>query len=348
MTIIRKSAIKRSKYENTTDGNKRYVEALYQEYLINALKDDVKFTLTLGTQSRLKINDTMKELANAKTTSSTILSRSETSFIIGTVLGDSSLQYSNKLSLNPRLSCSHSSRQSEWGFWKAQILWQILMGTSDRAATISYQSPKNSYQEKAIPAYPDERLCRMKIQTPSSPCLKTIHNLMYKDNRKAILRRYLNYTDSIFLMSLWLDDGSLNGGNLGMFSLVMFSAQELDIFCEWIKIAWNLNMKRTPETKTNTGETIYPRGVLFTDQDESQNFLRLVAPLIPVKTMIYKVCWFSQNNPEATERWKTELKSLVRFKWHDVIDSYYKTIDISIKNHLRNRTLILESNFIDN
>ena len=95
MTIIRKSAIKRSKYENTTDGNKRYVEALYQEYLINALKDDVKFTLTLGTQSRLKINDTMKELANAKTTSSTILSRSETSFIIGPVLGDSSLQYSN-------------------------------------------------------------------------------------------------------------------------------------------------------------------------------------------------------------------------------------------------------------
>lgn len=342
MTIIRKTSIEREKYANTTEGNKLYIEALYQEYLVNASKDSVTCFLPIGLPSKLEINDTMKELANIKTIDKVNLSRSEISFIIGTVLGDSSLQYSNNSNINPRLICAHSIRQSEWVFWKAQVLWQILMRNQDRAATISYQSSENSYQSKAKPAFTGEFLCRIRIQTPSSPSLKTIHNLMYRGNKKVILRKYLNYTDSLFLMALWLDDGSLNSGYSGMFSLVMFSESELDIFCSWMRVAWNLQMKRTTAVKIDTNESIYPRGVSFINQDELQAFLRIVAPLIPVKTMIYKVCWCSQNNPEATQRWKTELKTLVRKEWHTTIDSYYDIIDSSIKNNSKDRTLIID------
>ena len=346
MTIIRKSKIKKNDFENTTEGNRNYIQALYQEYLVNATVDNVHRSLVVGKRSKININDSMKNLANARTSNNTVLSRSETSFIIGTVLGDSSLQYSSPLNTNPRLSCVHSARQSEWVFWKSEILWQILSRQDNRPATTSYQSPENSYQNSAIPTYVGETFCRIRVQSPVSPCLKTIRNLMYVGSRKVISRDYLNYTDSMFLMVLWLDDGSLNSGYRGMFSLVIFSSYDLEIFCEWMLIAWGLNMKCSEAITNDRGITMYPRGVYFTDQDELKNFLRIVAPLIPVKTMIYKVCWSSQNNPEATQRWKTELKSLIRKEWHEVVDSYYNIVNTSLQDNLGDRTLVIESNYI--
>lgn len=346
MIIIRKSRVNKGNYENTTDGNRKYVAELYKEYLANAAQENVWSYLVPGTPSQIDINDTMKELANLQARNVT-LSRSEVSFLIGTVLGDSSLQYSSASNTNPRLSCAHSARQSEWLFWKAQILWQILTQQTEprgRAATTSYQSPKNSHQEKAIPAYDGEVFCRIRLQTPVSPCLTTLHKLMYQGKDKVILRSYLNYTDSTFLMALWLDDGSLNSGYQGMFSLVMFSEKELDRFCKWMKVAWNLDMTRSALKQNEKKIDIYPRGVYFNNQDQLKNFLRIVAPLIPVKTMIYKVCWCAQNNTDATQRWKTELKGLIREEWHTTIESYYENL-VGESNTLGRRTLIIESNY---
>lgn len=346
MTIIRKSLVKKEDYENTTIGNKRYVRALYQEYLANARADNVNSSLVVGMKSKISINDSMKNLANAKTRNNVILSRSEVSFIIATSMGDASIQYSNCFNVNPRLSFAHSARQADWVFWKSQIIWQIISRSNTRAATASYQSPENSFQQNARPAYDGETFCRIRIQSPASPCLKTIRNLMYKGSTKVISRDYLNYTDSIFLMTLWLDDGSLNSGYSGMFSLVRFSEQDLEIFRDWIKVAWDLNMRISKGEKNDNGEILYPRGIHFSDQDELRKFLRIVAPLIPVKTMIYKVCWLAQNNPKETKRWKTELKSLVRTEWHETIDSYYDVVARSLENNLRDRTLVIESNLV--
>lgn len=343
MTIIIKSRVNRAKYDKTTDGNKKYVAELYREYLVNANQDNVNLYLISGKPSNINVNDCMKNLANA-TARGITLSRSEVSFIIGTCLGDSSLQYSNPSNVNPRLSCAHSARQSEWLFWKAQILWQIINRTNDRPATTSYQSPVGSHQENARPAYDGEAFCRLRLQTPVSDCLRTIHNLMYEGRNKVILRTYLNYTDSNFLMALWLDDGSLNSGYQGMFSLVTFSLQELEIFCDWMEIAWDLSMTPGEIVENNTGSNI-PRGVVFSNQDELKNFLRIVAPLIPVKTMIYKVCWIAQNNTDATQRWKTELKGLIRKEWHSTIDLYYTLVDLSIEKSLGDRTLVIDSNY---
>ncbi len=51
--------------------------------------------------------------------------------------------------------------------------------------------------------------------------------------------------------------------------------------------------------------------------------LRLIAPLIPVREMLYKIYFVPENNPSLLQRWKTEVLELVRPEFVDDVKEFY-------------------------
>jgi hypothetical protein len=249
----------------------------------------------------------------------------EKAVLCGTILADTSFGIDTNF-VNARFQSRHSTRQYTWFVWKFYV---ILKEFTNRSGIV-YTKP-DGYQA-ASPLQPGEGmpspvgawpyLGKLKIASKVHTTLTALHGIICKKNRKTIERSWLNHMNNYFLMTVWLDDGSITNGRQGVLSFNSTPVKEQDIFREYLLKVWGVetSLQDTGLVMQN-GQKSYR--ITIDNQDSLLRLLRYVAPVVPVREMLYKVCFMSKVNPSLSQRWKTELKSLVRPEFVAEIDKIY-------------------------
>lgn len=233
------------------------------------------------------------------------------SVLCGTLFGDASLDRSKG---KPRIQMRHSTRQSEWFFWKCFCGLQGYV----QETSVSFELP-DGYQS-ASPPIGGELLGKLHTATLRQPELATLLDIVAKPH-KEIKRSWLNHMNAYFLMTLWLDDGSLVSYNSeGEWCLNSTPLDQAEILVDYFETVWGFKCQAliVPSRVTKTNPN--PVSITFVDQDQLEIFLRIIAPLVPVESMLYKVC-FCPIDRSRQQRWASELKTLVRTEWHPTIDA---------------------------
>lgn len=237
------------------------------------------------------------------------------SAVCGMVFGDASLVI-NACYVNARLQMRHSTRQTEWFMWKSLcILKEFTEDTS-----ICFQKP-DGFQRRTM-AVGGETLGKWKVLTKVNPELTKLHSIICPQGKKTFQRFWLNHMNNYFLMVLWLDDGSLNGARQGVISLNSTPLDQAKVLVQYMLTVWDIKCEakivESKQTQTNKS----PVAITISDLDNLEKLLRIIAPIVPVKSMLYKVCLYPEDSSRL-QRWTSELKTLVRSEWHDDLDKYY-------------------------
>lgn len=265
------------------------------------------------------------------------------SVLCGTCLSDASIRI-QKHYKNARVQCRHSSRQSSWFFWK----WTVCLKQFINVESIQFQDPDN-YQEASPllrfsplgaqwPVYDPHRrksllegrenevlLGKLKVHTKALPVLTQVHSIICTNNREKIERVWLNHMTDYFLMTVWLDDGSLIGNRQGIICLDSSPLDQQKVFVDYLKAVWGIESYcMNTNTKMKNGEIRYR--IVIKDQDNLIKMLRIVAPLIPVKEMLYKILFVPVNNSDLLQRWASEVSQLVLPEFQDFVKEEYRVI----------------------
>jgi hypothetical protein len=236
------------------------------------------------------------------------------SIICGTVLGDSNLSIGKNYK-NARIQNRHSTRQTDWFMWKALCALRPFLEES----SITFQLPDG--EQKKSEKLPGETLGKWKLSTRVHEELTKLRNIIAPNNKKTVERSWLNHMNDYFLMALWLDDGSLSKGRQGVISVNNMPFSEAETLASYITTVWGVCCKASIVESKATKTNIEPVEITITDQDNLEKLLRIIAPIVPVESMLYKVC-FCPLDSSRQQRWASELKTLVREEWHDTIEKY--------------------------
>jgi hypothetical protein len=238
------------------------------------------------------------------------------SALCGTLFGDASLAISTGYK-TARVQFRHSTRQSDWFFWKTFCIFGEMVTENSP----QFQNPDGK-QKGAKLLYPEERLGKLKLATKVD--LRLSQLLKIVGDPKTIQRKWLNHMNNYFLMTLWLDDGGLSGegGRQGVLSTGKMPLDQAEVLANYFLKVWEIDCYAS-EISQKMADGRLPTRICIRDQENLMKFLRIIAPIIPVKTMLYKVCFFPSNNVSLQQRWASELKLLVRPTWHSVLDEIY-------------------------
>lgn len=250
------------------------------------------------------------------------------SAICGTVLGDSNLSVSKGYK-NARIQARHSTRQTDWFMWKSFCILNPFINET----SILFQLP-DGHQKKSE-KLPGEILGKWKISTKVDNELTKLRDIIAPNNKKTVKRKWLNHMNNYFLMALWLDDGSLSKGRQGVISVNSMPLDQAQVLADYITTVWGVSCKATIVESKRTSTNPEPVQIEIEDQDNLEKFLRIIAPIIPVESMIYKVC-FCPLDSSHQERWASELKTLVREQWHDTIEKYLAYLSAIQKSEYSN------------
>jgi len=245
------------------------------------------------------------------------------SVLCGTCLSDASIRI-QKHYKNARVQCRHSSRQSSWFFWK----WAVCLKQFINVESIQFQDSDADNYKKASPLQENEVLLgKLKIHTKALPVLTQVHSIICTNNREKIERVWLNHMTDYFLMTVWLDDGSLIGNRQGIICLDSSPLDQQKVFVDYLKAVWGIESYSycmNTNTKMKNGEIRYR--IVIKDQDNLIKMLRIVAPLIPVKEMLYKILFVPVNNSDLLQRWASEVSQLVLPEFQDFVKEEYRVI----------------------
>lgn len=293
------------------NASKSFVTVLIKEFRKKYPNLDFKKLIATPPDSLLAVDLSQKRMAQIG------LDPVVLSIICGTTFGDSNLAVQPRYA-NARLTYRHSTRQSEWFFWKTFCAFQDFT-TED---SVQFQLP-DGYQANAVVA-DGECIGKLKLSTKVDKKLTQLRDIIAPSNKKTIERNWLNHMNNYFLMTLWLDDGGLTGG-LGREGVISTGAMPLEqakILADYLTTVWNIRCEaRELSEKMKNGEN--QSRIFVKDQDNLMRLLRIIAPIIPVESMLYKVCFFP-NDVSLQQRWASELKALVRAEWHDTLDKIYQ------------------------
>lgn len=247
--------------------------------------------------------------------------------LCGTIFGDSSLQI-NQGYANARVQNRHSSRQSDWFLWK----WLVpLAQFNNGASSIVFQN-SDGYQADAVPEE-GEILGKLKIATKVDEKLTALIPLLKPQGFKKFERSWLNHMNNYFLMTLWLDDGSLFNGTQGVFCLESFTEEQQQVFRKYMKSVWSVNLTFRPASETDKHRAVrmlqnipQPLRLHFTTSGDLQKFLLIIAPIVPVESMLYKLYFNPSNNMSELQRWASELESKVNPRFKVTVNAYYSNI----------------------
>lgn len=268
------------------------------------------------------------------------------SVLCGTCLGDSSLRINPKYA-NARVQNRHSSRQASWFFWKWTVCCsEYTNGIDSMTFQVSDGYQKNSSkklvdlaaQPQGLHEGPDsgsapgsrilrdeENLGKLKVSTKAHKDLTALHSIICPKNKEKIERSWLNHMTDYFLMVIWLDDGSLYNTHQGCLSLDFFPKEEQEVFVNYLESVWDVKAYlKNQGIKMKDGRDRYK--IYIKDQESLLNLLRIVAPLIPVKEMLYKVMFVPFNNKGLLQRWASELVELVPPEFRDYVKKHYETL----------------------
>jgi hypothetical protein len=235
------------------------------------------------------------------------------SVVCGTLLGDAAVDKSSK---TPRIHMRHSSRQTDWFLWKTLC----ALGDFVEKTSVCFQLPDGKQKEAG--KLPGEALGKWKMATLRLSDMTSLLDIIAPGKKKVVERSWLNHMNDYFLMTFWLDDGSLTTyGREAVFCVNNLSRDEADIIVDYLYKVWDVKciVRSVPSRITNTN--LDPIEIALEGLDNTEKFLRIVAPIIPVESMLYKVC-FCPLDRSRQQRWASELKGLVRPEWHDTIDKY--------------------------
>lgn len=250
----------------------------------------------------------------------------EKSVFCGTCVGDSRFQI-NKHYANARLQCGHSTKQSAWFFWKFVV---CLKDYCYGLESVVFQSEFQTADGKQKPTLNPYK-GKLKIATKANPTLTELYHIIYKKKKLKIKRNWLNHMNNYFLMTLWLDDGSLYNQRQGVFCLDTIDLAEQKILSIYFKKVWNFQcVIREKSGKSNAGHKQYRLHIK--DQQNLLIFLRIIAPIIPIKHMLYKVLFVPKNNIDLLQRWVSEISQLVHPNFQTYVIDYYKPIVMEAYN----------------
>lgn len=237
----------------------------------------------------------------------------ELSVLCATCVGDSSLKI-NRNYRNARIQCRHSTNQAAWFFWK----WGIcLKHYSNGFDSMTLQKP-DGYQTSNV-------LGKLKITTPAQKDLTSLYELLCSKNRLIIKRKWLNHMNNYFLMTLWLDDGSLYNKRQGVFCLDSTPYEQQVILSVYLKRVWKIETVVKP-TKLTMADGRMSYRLFICNQESLLAFLKLIAPIIPVKQMLYKIMFVPKNNLPLLQRWTSEVVDLVQVEFKDQLQQEYNQI----------------------
>lgn len=243
------------------------------------------------------------------------------SAICGTLFGDSSIAI-NKGYKNARIQNRHSTNQTDWFMWKSFcILQEFIADTS-----ISWQEPDGFQKKDVLPENEGEKYGKWKLTTKGSPKLTALYNIICPKGHKEIQRFWLNHMNNYFLMVLWLDDGGLVGHRQGIISCNNTPKPQVEILADYMRKVWGIQCKVVDVVSKTTTTLPNPVQITIDDLNNLEILLRIIAPIIPVKSMLYKVCLFPIESSRL-QRWTSELKTLIRKDWHDDIDKIYADLE---------------------
>lgn len=274
--------------------------------------------------SLLDVNLQYKEMAQLKIPAVAL------SVLCGTALGDGGLT-KDKGYANARFTYIHSTRQSDWFFWKTLGALRIFVPL-DTSAVYRYPDGMQTTGSGKINSMPGEILGKWVIRSQVNDKLTSLWSIISVNGKKTIDRRWLNHMNNYFWMSLWIDDGSLMNQTQGVFCLNSTPEDELKILSNYLFEVWDVRTIVTSENSKATPTNPEPYSMTFCNTIDLCKFLLIIAPIIPVKSMLYKVCYFHSDSTER-QRWTSDLKNRIREEWHDYIDEFYLGIAALKRGH---------------
>ena len=234
------------------------------------------------------------------------LSDQARAIILGTILGDGSLNVQSKYA-NANLQIRHSETQREYLLWKAEALREIASEHS-----VSVQKP-DGYSSLRKWRFAGRRL----------PSLTDLYRLTHRKNTLRIRRKWLNQLTPLSLAVWWCDDGSLigYGGRKRGFCTDGFDEQSVRILARYLAVVWNVRTVVAPIRRMYNGAERQYFRIWIRSQEELKKFLRIILPWIPVPSMLRKTILLYKDS-QLQERWISEIVRLSRFSRSEVMKAY--------------------------
>ena len=194
-------------------------------------------------------------------------------FILGSLLGDASLNMTNK---NPRLHIAHSKKQEEYVWWKYNILTESF----------------DMVEPKMIMAGKNKKYPQIRFQTSTSQQLHFYKKLFYPKGKKILTRRLLNMLGPLALAIWYMDDGNLiihkytkKDGTKGIqgrelaINTQCFSYEEHEIIKRYFEVKWDI------EVKIYKNKGSYR---IVMNATNAKKFIGIIKPFI-IPSMEYKI-----------------------------------------------------------
>jgi hypothetical protein len=228
------------------------------------------------------------------------LSDQTLALIFGSLLGNGSIKLSKDY-VNAQFSFSHLSKQRNYFEWKVKKCIDI----SDSKAAYRQRDDfskdlKLTYQSNAMPALTD------------------IYRLTHDKGHFRIRRKWLNRMSGLSLAIWWLDDGSIIANHRkGVFRTDGFDENSVKLIARYLQVKWGIRTQVVSIHHVLNGKRYDQYRVWIRSTEELKKLLRIIAPYVEVKDMLYKVLVLYKD-PELQQRWISELASLTSFSAEEI------------------------------
>lgn len=229
------------------------------------------------------------------------LSDQTLALIFGSLLGDGSLKL-HKDYVNARFSFRHSLKQRNYFEWKVKQCGEI---SGDKAVFIQ---PADGFSK-------DQKL---RYQSLALPALTEIYRLTHDSKQFRIRRTWLNRMDSLSLAIWWLDDGSIIANHRkGVFCTDGFDEDSVKLLARYLQVKWGIRTQVAPIHRVRNDKQYDQYRIWISSTEELKKLLRIIAPYVEVKDMLYKVLVLYKD-PKLQQRWISEISALTSFSVEEI------------------------------
>jgi len=210
------------------------------------------------------------------------LTDDQRAFIIGTMLGDASLEVTHT-SINARINIEHSSKQRDYVNWKYNIIEPYVSrsGIWHRTRLLS---------GKSHDMYGFRTICH--------PIFTNMWNIFYDRGVKVVTNEIANSLSPLSIATWLMDDGGRNG-NCVIFCTHSFTPPEIDRLRKVLQYKYNIyTTKQSAGYRKGSNQKCY---VIYVLKKSMNTLYDLVVPHI-IPSMMYKIETSTQGSPEATRR----------------------------------------------
>lgn len=183
--------------------------------------------------------------------------------ILGSMLGDSNISSQNLIS--GRLRIAHSSKQHAYNQAKHQILSEYTNKGPEISENQGYGEWSSIWSTRSLPVF------------------RSLYELMYPHGVKTLFPAWIQALDLEGLMYWYLDDGTLSGGRVAVFSTHGFTETELWMAAGILREKWKLDFLVRPIHKK---EKTYH--VIILGTKDTKIFVDMIKDKVP-ESMKYKV-----------------------------------------------------------